>query len=66
MKKGTVKWFNPKKGFGFLVGEDNKDYFVHYSSIVKDGFKSLDEGQEVTFDLSTNEKGEVAVNVQLV
>lgn len=66
MKKGTVKWFNPKKGFGFLVGEDNKDYFVHYSSIVKEGFKSLDEGQEVTFDLSTNEKGEVAVNVQLV
>ena len=65
MKKGTVKWFNAKKGFGFILGEDSKDYFVHYTSIVKEGFKSLEEGQAVTFDLSTNEKGEVAVNVEL-
>lgn len=64
MKKGTVKWFNQKKGYGFISGEDGKDYFVHFSGIAKEGFKSLDQNQEVTFDVSTNDKGEIAVNVK--
>ena len=62
--KGTVKWFNQKKGFGFILGEDGKDYFVHFTGIVKEGFKSLEQDQEVTFDVSSNDKGVIAVNVQ--
>ena len=62
--KGTVKWFNQKKGFGFILGEDGKDYFVHFTGIVKEGFKSLEQDQEVTFEVSSNDKGEIAVNVQ--
>ena len=64
MKKGTVKWFNQKKGFGFIVGEDGKDYFVHFNGIAREGFKTLEQNQSVTFDISNNDKGEIAVNVQ--
>lgn len=61
--KGTVKWFNNHKGYGFITDENGKDVFVHYSAIVGEGFKSVKEGAEVTFDLGTNEKGECAANV---
>ena len=61
--KGTVKWFNAKKGFGFISDETGKDVFVHYSGITMDGFKSLEEGQAVEFDVVNGEKGPQASNV---
>ena len=63
--KGTVKWFNVKKGYGFITeDETGKEYFVHYTNIQsKSNFKKLDEGQKVTFDLEDNPKGTMAVNV---
>jgi len=64
--KGTVKWFNNKKGFGFIEQESGDDLFVHYSSIAQEGYKSLNEGQAVSFDVGTGEKGPIAVNVQIV
>jgi CspA family cold shock protein len=64
MQKGKVKWFDTKKGFGFITTDDGKDVFVHYSSIVSQDFKNLDEGQEVTFDIVEGEKGPQAANVQ--
>jgi CspA family cold shock protein len=66
MVKGTVKWFNEKKGFGFLSQEDGDDVFVHYSSIQSSGFKSLDEGQSVEFETQEGPKGLQAVNVRVV
>lgn len=63
MNNGTVKWFNDEKGFGFITGQDNKDIFVHFSAIQGDGFKSLVEGQEVTYDVETDQRGDKAVNV---
>lgn len=63
MTKGTVKWFNGTKGYGFITGEDGKDYFVHFSAINVDGFKTLDEGQSVTFDVEQGQKGPQAANV---
>ena len=57
MLKGTVKWFNAEKGFGFISGEDGKEYFAHFSQIQKDGFKSLEEGEEVTFEVTQGQKG---------
>lgn len=63
MNKGTVKWFNGTKGYGFITGEDEKDYFVHFSAINMDGFKTLDEGQAVTFDIEDGQKGPQATNV---
>ena len=57
MAKGTVKWFDRKKGFGFIINEQGKDVFVHYSSIEVDGFKSLEEGQEVEYSLLESPKG---------
>lgn len=63
MNNGTVKWFNGTKGYGFITGEDDKDYFVHFSAINVDGFKTLDEGQAVTFDIEEGQKGPQATNV---
>jgi CspA family cold shock protein len=63
MTKGTVKWFNDSKGFGFISREDGDDIFVHHTSISGSGFKSLSEGQKVTFDVEKTPKGPRAVNV---
>lgn len=63
MLKGTVKWFNKEKGFGFITSEEGKDYFVHFSGIVGEGFRSLEEGQAVTFEVEEGAKGPVAVKV---
>jgi len=60
---GTVKWFNGDKGFGFITGEDGTDVFAHFSQINIDGFKTLDEGQKVTFDLAQGPKGPQAENI---
>ena len=66
MSQGTVKWFNDKKGFGFISSTDGNDYFVHHSSIVGDGFKSLSEGAKVQFQIEDGEKGPRAVQVSLI
>lgn len=61
--KGTVKWFNEEKGFGFITGEDGKDVFAHFSEIQKDGFKKLSEGEAVTFEVANGPKGLVAKTI---
>lgn len=61
--KGTVKWFNAKKGFGFISDEEGNDVFVHFSALQIDGFKVLDEGDEVEFEVVNGEKGPQAANV---
>ena len=63
MKKGTVKWFNAEKGFGFISVQDEDDVFVHFSAINSDGYKSLEEGQEVEFEVVNGAKGPQASNV---
>ena len=63
MANGTVKWFNEKKGYGFIEQEDGPDVFVHYSGINSSGFKSLSEGDRVSFDIEQRDKGPQAVNV---
>ncbi len=60
---GTVKWFNAEKGFGFITTEEGNDVFAHFSQIQKEGFKTLDEGQEVEFDVVEGEKGLQAENI---
>ena len=64
MATGTVKWFNNTKGFGFLTSDDGTDVFVHYSDIASDGFKSLEEGDAVEFDITEGAKGPKAANVR--
>lgn len=63
MEEGIVKWFNDRKGFGFIKQENGKDVFVHHSSINSTGFKSLKEGDNVTFEVQQGQKGPAAVNV---
>ncbi len=63
MAEGVVKWFNDAKGFGFIAQEEGPDVFVHFSSIQMDGFKSLAEGDRVTFDITEGQKGPQAANV---
>jgi CspA family cold shock protein len=62
--QGTVKWFNDAKGYGFITSDDGKDIFVHFSAIEGDGFKTLSEGQRVSFEVTQSAKGEQAANVQ--
>ena len=64
MAKGTVKWFNDKKGFGFIEKEEGGDIFVHHSAINMPGFKTLSEGEPVTFEVENTERGPAAANVQ--
>ena len=59
MAEGTVKWFNPDKGYGFISQEDGEDLFVHFSEIQMDGFRTLDEGAAVTFDITTGQNGKL-------
>lgn len=66
MNKGTVKWFNSEKGYGFITNEENgQDIFVHYTGIAKEGFKTLEEGQAVSFDVTEGARGMQAINVVL-
>jgi cold shock protein len=65
MAKGVVKWFNSSKGFGFIKQENGSDVFVHHSGISGDGFKSLNEGDKVTFEIEEGQKGPAAVNVKV-
>lgn len=64
--KGTVKWFNGEKGFGFITTEEGKDVFAHFSQIQKDGFKTLEEGQNVEFDVVEKEKGPQAESIVIL
>ncbi|TGY66843.1 cold-shock protein [Dubosiella muris] len=66
MNTGKVKWFNAEKGYGFITGEDGKDIFVHYSSINADGYKTLEEGQTVTYDVVESNRGQQASKVTVV
>ena len=66
MKSGIVKWFDSKKGFGFISGEDGKAVFCHYSAIIMEGYKKLENGQQVTYELGENEKGIIAVNIKKI
>ena len=59
MAQGTVKWFNPEKGYGFISQEDGEDLFVHFSEIQMDGYKTLDEGQRVSFEVTTGQNGKL-------
>ena len=66
MSKGTVKWFNNQKGYGFITAEDGKDVFVHFSGLNMEGFKTLEEGASVEFDITDGAKRPQAVNVEVV
>ncbi|KRL41900.1 MULTISPECIES: cold-shock protein [Lacticaseibacillus] len=63
MQQGTVKWFNADKGYGFITGQDGQDVFVHFSAIQGDGYKTLDEGQAVSYDIEQSDRGPQAANV---
>ena len=64
--KGTVKWFSAEKGYGFIEKEDGGDVFVHFSAIQSDGFKTLNEGQQVEFDVVSGTRGDQAANVRVI
>jgi cold shock protein len=64
--RGTVKWFDTKKGFGFIISEEGDDVFVHHTDILQEGFKNLEEGQEVTFEKVKGAKGPQATQVKIV
>lgn len=66
MKRGTVKWFNAQKGFGFITAEDGTDVFVHYSALNMDGFKVVEEGQKVEFEIENGSNGPQAANVTVI
>ncbi len=66
MPRGTVKWFNDQKGYGFIARDGEKDIFVHFSAIRAEGFKTLTEGEEVEFDIVAGPKGDQAMNVRKV
>ena len=66
MAKGKVKWFSNQKGYGFITSEDGKDVFVHHTAIKGDGYRSLEEGQAVEFDVTQGPKGEQATNVSKI
>ncbi len=66
MPKGTVKWFNREKGYGFITPEEGKDVFVHYTGIAGEGFRNLEEGQIVEFEITQGQKGPQAQNVRVV
>ncbi|WP_300108506.1 cold-shock protein [uncultured Alistipes sp.] len=63
---GRVKWFDNKKGYGFITSEDGKDIFVHYTGIISNSFKTLNEGEKVSFELENGAKGEQAINVKAI
>ena len=63
--QGTVKWFNSEKGYGFITGDDGEDVFVHFSAIQSDGYKTLEEGQKVNFEVEQGERGPQATNVTI-
>ena len=66
MCTGKVKWFNAEKGYGFITSDEGKDIFVHYSSIQSDGFRTLEEGAKVNFEINTNDRGDHAANVTVI
>ncbi|MCK5056680.1 MAG: cold shock domain-containing protein [Candidatus Aminicenantes bacterium] len=66
MLKGKVKWFDTKKGFGFITTDEGEDVFVHYTSIASEGFKDLKEGQEVTFEITEGSRGPQASGVEII
>lgn len=66
MNTGKVKWFNAEKGYGFITGEDGKDVFVHFSAINQPGYRSLDEGQTVTYDIVESDRGKQAADVTVI
>jgi CspA family cold shock protein len=66
MAEGTVKWFNEQKGFGFIEKDEGGDVFVHYTAITGSGFRTLQEGQRVSFDIQQGQKGPAAANVKLI
>jgi len=66
MSEGKVKWFNESKGFGFIEADEGKDVFVHFSAIQSTGFKTLQEGQRVSFDIEQGQKGPAAANVKVL